>query len=1259
MSNTISNVFGAFLDGDTLMAMSDCTVTKMRIFRDDRRMELGLFSNTLHTYDFCMSVRRQLMQSLALKEVKISPAFPRELLNEEYFSQIILYAKERNASLNGFLDNAETNFDGSAFNVSLKKGGKDMLLSIKADELISQIISEQFGVQVDVNFINEGSFDIAKVAEEISEKNREEQSKKIVEEEIEDENVEHVLLEGTPVYIDTAKIIMGRKIKETPVPMKDVDIMDGTVVVWGDVLKSEDRTTRDGRSIIFSFNISDYTNSYTVKIFDEKRVVEPIMEAVRSAKTLLVKGNFTYDKFANEYVLRPQSISSVKKAMKKDLSDEKRVELHLHTNMSMMDGMSSAKDLVTRAHEWGHKAVAITDHGVVQAFPEARAAAKKLGIKVIYGMEAYFIDDMQEDAIKTPEGQVDYTKLKRYHQIILVKTLAGLKHLYQLITKSNIEYYHKFPLVPKSELIKHRDGLIIGSACEAGELYRAIITGESEERIEEIASFYDYLEIQPNGNNDFLIRGYNSGVEYRNKFNINIPIPNEEALNNINRKIVALGEKLGKPVVATGDVHFLDEKDAKFRAILMAGKGFTDADNQAPLYFKTTDQMLEEFAYLGEEKAYEVVIKNTNMIADMIDDNIQPIPDGTYQPHIDGSEEELTEMCWRNARRLYGDDVPKLVADRLERELSSIIKHGFAVLYIIAQKLVKDSVDHGYLVGSRGSVGSSLVATLADISEVNPLPPHYACPKCKHSEFITDGSYGSGFDLPPKNCPVCGTPYNRDGHEIPFETFLGFDGDKAPDIDLNFSGDYQNKAHRYTEVLFGKDHVFKAGTIATVAEKTAYGYVKKYLEERGIKVTKAEEDRLTAGCTGIKRTTGQHPGGMVVVPTEFVAEDFTPIQHPAEDKSKGTMTTHFDFHSLHDTILKLDILGHDVPTLYKFLEDATGIPVMDVDVCDPQIYKLCTSTEPLGVSPEDIDSPTGTLSIPEMGTPFVQQMLVECQPKTFSDLLQISGLSHGTDVWLGNAQELIHNGTCTISEVIGTRDNIMTYLMHKGLEPKMAFKIMEIVRKGNATKLLTPEHIQAMKDHNVEQWYIDSCMKIKYMFPKAHAAAYVIAAMRLGWYKIYKPLEYYSAFFTVRGGDLDAVSAVAGKAAVKKKMLEIKNKGKDATAKEQDQYSILQIVIEMLARGYDFLPVDIYKSDHRVYMIEDGKIRLPFGAISGIGENAALALRNARDDGNGDFISCDDLMARAGVGRSVIDSLREAGALGDLPESSQISLFSF
>lgn len=1279
--NRFADYFSNYVNDDTITYIGNGDITSFTVSRQDRELAVGLNLESFIDYGIIENSQNQIARAMELKKVHINPRFPKSEFSLDNIERILEYVRHESPAANGFFDGCEAELEDRTLTLCLKKGGKDVLESQKVDRAIANKIYELFDLDFVVIFLEVQAFDIEKAVQKaVEERRAEEQHKK----EEEEKNVNHELWDELPVFKDTLKKIYGKAIHEKPKNIADVSTEDGYITVWGDVLKTEVRETKRGTSKIFDFDISDYTSSITVKMFDDKRVIDPLVEKINEAGTLVISGGYQFDTFSNQYVLRPYAIASIKKAEKTDDEPEKRIELHMHTSLSEMDAISSPTALVKQAIKWGHEAVAITDHGVVQALPEAYAASGKGSkIKLILGMEGYLVDDEKyPDFLNMKTNQYE-----RYHIIFLVKEDTsmdesipkeerkyGRKNLYEMISASNVKYFKKRPLIPKSLLRKKRDCIIVGSACEQGEVYQAILDDVDEDKLEEIASFYDYLEIQPNGNNAFMLRTSDQeyvtnkrGEEKKNRY---WKVNSEEDLININKKIIALGDKLGKLVVATGDVHFLSEHDAKFRAIIMASKGFDDADNQPPLYFKTTREMLDDFAWAGD-RAREFVIDNPKKIADSIMDNIPPIPPGTFQPHIDGANEELTEKCWNMAKDLYGDPVPEYVANRLQRELDSIIGHGFGVLYVIAKRLVEESERNGYLVGSRGSVGSSLAAHFGGISEVNPLAPHYYCKKCKHSEFFLNGEYGSGFDLPVKNCPNCGTPMKRDGHEIPFETFLGFDGDKEPDIDLNFSGEYQSRSHRFTEELFGKEYVFKAGTMATVADKTAYGYVMKYLDERGIQnvTPRAEIDRLTVGCTGIKRTTGQHPGGMVVVPDKYTVEDFTPIQYPSNDESKGTYTTHFDFkNSLHDTLLKLDELGHDNPTLYKYLEDSTGIPVMDVDLSDPLLYQLITSTEPIGVSPEDIDCQTGTLAIPEMGTPFVIGMLLEAQPKTFADLLQISGLSHGTDVWLGNAQELIQNGTCTISEVIGCRDDIMTYLLHKAekyeretgkespLKKKDCFKIMEYTRKGKAPKELPP-YEEAMKTVGVEQWYIDSCYKIKYMFPKAHAAAYVIAALRLAWYKIHKPIHFYSAYFTVRGGAIDAVAAVQGKVAVKKKMEEIKLKGNDKTAKDESTYIVLQIVIEMLARGIEFLPVDIYKSDARIYKIEDGKIRLPFGAVDGIGENAAISLAKAREDGGGDFLSYDDLMARAGVGKSVCEALKNAGALGDMPESNQISLF--
>lgn len=1450
---TLGEVFDSQFGIKLPQQISQGELTQLNINKQARLITLAVKFNGLVERNTLFDTEKLITKTLAYHTV-IKPHFPTELFSADYFPQLYAAVRRDIPSINGTLNNAEVRFENNTLTINLLNGGKTLLDSKGFDKALIKLISEEFNLYISVNYT--GTFEVEENSEEYKaaiqdaqEKiNREnlqkaaefyqeevETAEKREEKHAENTAVEIEVREGkfaTPQIIQSSiRPLYGRSIRGKMIPISSISGDSGRIVVWGDVFDIEKKVTKSGDKNIFTIDITDYTGSTTAKVFNSIKE-SAVIDNIKKGDTIVVQGDVEYDKYAGELVVNARSIGTAQKVKVVDNAEKKRVELHMHTNMSQMDAVTSAGDLVNRAYQWGHKAVAITDHGVAQAFPDAMKAADKINkdeekIKIIYGVEAYFMDDLVESvkgdadtgfdgtficfdiettglsaardkiteigAVKVENGVItdtfstfanpempipqkitqltgitddmvkdapsqseavgaflefagdnvlvahnapfdtsfiakacedmgkeynytsidtvaisrailtdiknckldtvakflrlgdfnhhratddaemlarifinlcqrltddygitktndintkiaggDFKKLPTYHQIILVKNKTGLKNLYRLISYSHLNYFYKKPRIPKSELVKYREGLIIGSACCAGQLYMAILEGKPWGELKQIASFYDYLEIQPAGNNSFMIRD--------GRFN------SVDELHEIDRTIIKLAKELGKPVCATCDVHFMDPTDSEFRKILMAGQGFKDAEQQAPLYFRTTAEMLKEFEWLGKDKAYEYVVENPNKIADMCE-YIRPIPKGTFPPNIEGAQEQLIDITWKRAKEKYGDPLPEIVKARLDKELNSITTYGFSVLYMTAQKLVADSEAHGYLVGSRGSVGSSFVATMSGISEVNPLCPHYVCPNCKHSEFITDGSYGSGFDMPPKNCPECGTLMDQDGHEIPFETFLGFKGDKVPDIDLNFSGEYQSKSHRYTEELFGKNNVFKAGTISTVAEKTALGFVKKFAQERGLVMHKAEEKRLAIGCTGVKRTTGQHPGGMVVVPRTNDVYDFCPVQHPANDVNSDNITTHFDFHSIHDTITKLDELGHDVPTIYHYLELYTGIPVMKVSMSDPEVMSLFTSPKALGVTEEDIDSKTGTFSLPECGTAFVRGMLIEAQPKTFTDLLQIAGLSHGTDVWLGNAQELIHNGTCTISEVIGTRDSIMTYLMHKGLEPGMAFKIMEIVRKGNATKLLTEEHFKAMREHNVPEWYIDSCMKIKYMFPKAHAAAYMIATLRLGWYKVHKAVEYYAAYFTVRSENLDGAIAMQGHQAVRDKMNNIKQKQSvhEATAKDEAEFQTLQIVNEMMARKIEFLPVDIYKSEAKMFKVEDGKIRLPFSSLPGVGGAAADSL--AETGKHTEYLSIEDMQIKTKVTKAVIETLKDVGVLKDLPESSQMSLF--
>ena len=1217
--------------------------------------------------------------------------------------------------------------------------------------------------------------------------------------------------------------IYGRNISIEATAIRDINETSGYVAVLGEVFKVETMETKTGK-IILTFYITDFTGSIIVKCFLKPQEKEEVLDNIKKGLYCKVRGEAVYDSYAREVVLMGRDILKMKKIERMDGAEEKRVELHCHTTMSAMDGVTPVSKIIERAAKWGHSAVAITDHGVVQAFPDAQSAAKKNKIKVLYGVEGYLVDDgvplalnekgqslddtyvvfdlettgfspkndsiieigavkikngviidnfsefvnprraipykiteltgITEDMVRDAQSihdvlprfidfigdsvvvahnasfdcsfiakncndmglefsptvvdtvqvcrflypelksvklnivakylgvkleshhravddakatadilvecikkikeelevetltelnkvfldKVDIKKLPTYHIIILAKTQEGIKNLYKLVSEAHIDNFFRRPRTKKSRLMEMRDGLIIGGACEAGQIYRAVLGGQSDEEIKEIMSFYDYVEIQPIANNAYLIEKGN--------------VKDENELKEINRKIYNLAKEINKPTVATGDVHFLEPYDEAFRRIIMAGQGFGDADNQPPLYFKTTEEMLKEFSYLGSEIAKEVVIKNPQAIADSID-VVKPIPDETYPPKIEGADDDIRNMTMNKVHSIYGENLPEVVQKRLDKELNSIINNGYAVLYLIAQKLVAKSYSDGYLVGSRGSVGSSFVATMTDITEVNGLPPHYVCPKCKKSHFFLDGSVSSGADLEDKDCPDCGVPYIKDGHDIPFETFLGFEGDKEPDIDLNFSGDNQADIHKYTEVLFGKGYVFKAGTIGTVAEKTAYGFVKKYLDQKGMQVSQAEIERLTIGCTGIKRTTGQHPGGIMVVPNYTEVYNFTPIQRPADDSTSDVTTTHFDYHSISGRLLKLDILGHDDPTVLRMLQDITGVDPKTIPLNDKKVLSLFTSPDALGVTKEELECEVGSYGLPEFGTKFVRQMLVDTQPQTFSDLVRISGLSHGTDVWLNNAQYFIKEGYTTLRDCIATRDDIMVYLMYKGVAPKTAFTIMESVRKG---KGLTEEFEKTMKENNVEDWYIESCKRIKYMFPKGHAVAYVMMAVRVAYFKVYYPLAYYATYFTVRGADdFDADLICKGEGAVHAKLQELYALGNSATVKDKGLITVCELSFEMYKRGFKMLKVDLYESDATKFLIVDNSLRPPLSSLQGVGVNAAKAIAEARV--NGEFISKEDLRLRTKVSKTVIETLSNHGCLEGMSETNQLSLF--
>ncbi|MCD4712943.1 MAG: PolC-type DNA polymerase III [Clostridiales bacterium] len=1400
-------------------------IRRIAFHKNDSLLNIDLKTNHVISGEAIENLKNSLRQTLDfIEQFDISVDFnPLTTGVGEHWDNILSVIKRKNPAVASILRRSKVSFPDETIHIEFEdKGFESTFYQYETDKMIETICEKNLKAVFPIT-----TYSAKEAFEGIEdfEKSQEEAIENIVASSTQAFNEEMETIKEKS-EVDSGKkksnILFRNKIKRSFTKIIDIHMEEETYAIEGKLISYDSREIKGGKYILKMF-LSDLTNAIACKAFLKKKEFEELEPELKKGNWYIVEGINRFDTFDKEQVLNIVSINTGKVEEKRmDLATDKRVELHLHTNMSEMDGISPVKKLVQTAINWGHPAIAITDHGVLQAFPDAASQADD-DIKIIYGLEGYLIDDMNDiikdatpysldetfvifdiettgfsynndtiieiGAVKVKKGEVvdrfsqlinpkrnipaiiteltgisdemvsdmptleevlpkfmefvdglpvaahnatfdcsfiryycslmnlpfeslildtlslsrllltgikkhnlkavtkhlkivltdhhravadaeatsrvlmkffemlkengiedvksinDYARLnfdfsmrEMFHVIILAQNQKGLRNLYEIVSHSNLNTYYRKPRVPKSLLLEKREGLIIGSACESGELFKGYMNNLPREQLVEIAKFYDYLEIQPTGNNGFMIS--------------NGRVKDKSELQEINRSILELGDELGKLTVATGDVHFLDPEDEVYRRILMAGNGFSDADNQAPLYLKTTDEMLDEFSYLGD-RAKEVVIENTQLIAKMCD-YVLPVPKGTFPPVIEGADEEFRTMCMAKAKRIYGDELPEIVESRLVRELNSIIGNGYAVMYIIAQKLVAKSLEDGFLVGSRGSVGSSFAATMSDITEVNPLPPHYICSNCKFSEFHTDGKFGAGVDMPDRICPDCGNKLTKEGHDIPFETFLGFDGDKEPDIDLNFAGIYQANAHKYCEVLFGKGKTFKAGTIGTIADKTAYGYVKKYFEERNEEIHRYEVERLSQGLTGIKRSSGQHPGGIMVVPETNDIHEFCPIQYPANDVNSEVITTHFDYHSISGRLLKLDILGHDVPTIIKYLEALTGVNVFEIPLDDPDTMKIFTSTESLGITDPSYSLDIGSLGIPEFGTKFVRQMLKDTDPKTFSDLVRISGLSHGTDVWLNNAQDLVRGNVVTIKDVIATRDDIMNYLIKMNLEPLTSFKIMENVRKGKGLK---PDDIAVMKSNQVPDWYINSCQTIQYMFPKAHAVAYVMMSVRIAYFKVHHPLAFYATYFSTKVDDFDADLICKGSEVVRAKMKEIEKMEKP-TKKELDLFSILEIADEMYSRGLSFMKISIEHSDAEQFKIKDGKILPPFLALQGVGASAAVSIAAIRDE-NEEFLSIEDFQRLTRVSKTVIEAMKVHGCFDSMPEDNQLSLFSF